>query len=187
MVIHDCTLEILMVSVILITRSSMSTLYMYVHIKIYHALTLVLHTHHNHTHMHKLLAVYIYMCVYKFITHWHQRGKLITMTRANICAYMQIPHTDISLHTHHTHTHKSMRNWKMDRSEVTSGVRCIPYSTLNHTATPCNAPQHTVTYCNTLQHAATHCNTLQHNATLHPYQAAGGESGKGWKWGFGQK
>jgi len=60
------TLEILMVSVILITSSSMRSLCIYVHIRIYHALTLAWHTHHNHTH--KSLAVYIYMCVYTYIT-----------------------------------------------------------------------------------------------------------------------
>jgi len=35
------------------------------------------------------------------------------------------------------------------------------YTTLQHTATHCNALQHTATHCNTLQNTATHCKTLQ--------------------------
>jgi len=38
-------------------------------------------------------------------------------------------------------------------------------STLQHTATHCNAQQHAATHYHTLQHTATHCNTLQHTAT----------------------
>jgi len=37
-------------------------------------------------------------------------------------------------------------------------------STLQHTATHCNALQRIATHCNALQHTATHCNALQHTA-----------------------
>ena len=91
----------------------------------------------------------------------------------SVCLSVTFSHTMHRDTLQHAATHCNTRVFGVGCGHMPSCVWCkwrhhfwmCLFSTLQRTATHCNALRYTATHCDTLQHTATHCNTLQHTAT----------------------
>jgi len=133
---------------------------------------------------HQLCTTYIYVCVCVCARMWVCMRVHMCVSVCVLCVCVKTAlynggtsHCRSCMSAWMTHTLSepsiwdmihSRETWLMDSSDewVTNALSAVftshsTHSTLQHTATHCNALQHTATHCNALHRTATHCKTLQ--------------------------